>query len=111
MLFPAGPLHHIEHMLRKLDPLDLLRIGQAMGHPPRGEETKPKVVQNSENRCAWRVEGLTDLAGRRMRLFLKKSENGITMIVLRGLPGLSSSSTVSRPARNLATHFSFLIPH
>jgi hypothetical protein len=31
-------------MLRKLDPVGLLRIGQAMEYPPRGEETKPDVV-------------------------------------------------------------------
>jgi hypothetical protein len=30
------------------------------------------------------VDGLADLAGGRMRLLLKKSENGITKIVLRG---------------------------
>jgi hypothetical protein len=71
-------------MLRKLDPIGLMRIGQAMGYPPRGEETKPEVVQNSENCRPLPVEGLTDLAGGRMRLLLKKSENHITMIVLRG---------------------------
>jgi hypothetical protein len=71
-------------MLRKLDPIDLLRIGQAMGYPPRGEETKPEVVQKSENCRPWREEGLTDLAGGRMRLLLKKSENCITKIVLTG---------------------------
>jgi hypothetical protein len=71
-------------MLRKLDSFGLLRIGQAMRYPPRGEETKPEVVQNSENCRPWRVEGLTDLAGGRMRLVLMKSENCITKIVLRG---------------------------
>jgi hypothetical protein len=71
-------------MLRKLDPIGLLRIGQAIGYPRRGEEMKPEVVQNSENCCPWRIEGLTNLAGRRMRLLLKKSENCITMIILRG---------------------------
>jgi hypothetical protein len=70
-------------MLRKLDPIGLLRIGQAMGCPARGDEMKPKVVQDSEDSHPWRVEGLTDLAGGRMRLLLKKSENCITKIVLR----------------------------
>jgi hypothetical protein len=69
-------------MLRKLDPIRLLRIGQATGYPPRGEEMKPEVVQNSENCHPWRVEGLTDLAGGAMRLILNKSENCITKIVL-----------------------------
>jgi hypothetical protein len=84
MLFRADALHHIEHMLRKLDPISLLRIGQAMGYPPRGEEMKPGIVQNSENCRLWRVEGFADLAGGRMRLLLKKSENCITKIVLTG---------------------------
>jgi hypothetical protein len=84
LLFRAEPSHHIEHMLRKLDPIGLLRIGQAMRHPPRGEETKPEVVQNSENCRPWRAEGLTDPTGGRMRLLLKNSENCITKIVLRG---------------------------
>jgi hypothetical protein len=106
MSFRAEPLHHIEHMLRKLDPIGLLCIRHAMGYPPLGEETKPEVAQNSDNCRQWRVEGLTDLAGGRMRLLLKKSENCITKIVLRSLPSLSSSSTVSGPARNLAAHFS-----
>jgi hypothetical protein len=82
--FPGEPLHHIEPMLRKVDPIGLLCIGQAMGYPPRGEETKLGVVQNSENCRPWREEGLTDLAAERMRLPLKKSENCITKIVLRG---------------------------
>jgi hypothetical protein len=77
-------MHHIEYMSRKLNPIGLLRIAQAMGYPPRGEETKHEVVPNSENCRPWPAEGLTDLAGRRMRLLLKKSENGITKIVLRG---------------------------
>jgi hypothetical protein len=70
--------------LRNLDPIGLLHIGQAMAYPPRGEETKPEVVQNSENCRPWRVEGLADLAGGRMRLLLKKPENCITKIVLMG---------------------------
>jgi hypothetical protein len=73
-------------MLRKPDPIGLLHIGQATEYPPRGEETKSEVVQNSENCCPWRVKGLSDLAGGRMRLLLKKSENRITNIVLRGPP-------------------------
>jgi hypothetical protein len=85
LLFRAEPLHHIEHMLRKLKPIGLLRIGQVMEYPPRGEETKPEVVQNRENCRPWRAAGLTDLAGGRMTLLLKKSENCITKIVLRGL--------------------------
>jgi hypothetical protein len=48
-LFRAEPLHHFDHMLRKLDAVGLLRIEQAMGYPPRGEEMKLDVVQNSEN--------------------------------------------------------------
>jgi hypothetical protein len=71
-------------MLRELNPIGLSCIRQAIGYPPRGEETKPEVVQNSENCPQWRVEDLTDLAGGRMRLLLKKSENCITKIVLRG---------------------------
>jgi hypothetical protein len=71
-------------MLRKPDLIGFLRIGQAMEHPPSGEETKTDVVQNSENCRPWRVEGLADLAGGRMRLLLKKFENCITKIVLRG---------------------------
>jgi hypothetical protein len=71
-------------MLRKLDPIGLLRIGRAMGYPPRGEETKPEIVQNLENCRPRRVEGVIDLAQRRMTLLLKKSENCITKIVLRG---------------------------
>jgi hypothetical protein len=71
-------------MLRKLNAIGLLRVGQAMGHPRRGEETKPEVVQNPENCRPWRVEGLTDIAGGRMRLLLMKSENCITKIVLSG---------------------------
>jgi hypothetical protein len=55
-----------------------------MGYPRRGEEMKPEVVQNEENCRPWRVEGLTDLAGGRMRLLLKKSENCIITIVVRG---------------------------
>jgi hypothetical protein len=72
-----------------------------MGYPPWGEEMKPEVIQDSENCRPWRVEGLADLAGGRMRLFLKKSENCITKIVLRrrswpfailnGLPACSKS--------------------
>jgi hypothetical protein len=69
-------------MLRKFDAIGLLRIGQAMGYPLRGEEIQAEVVQNSENCCPWRVEGLTDVAGGRMWLLLKKSENRITKIVL-----------------------------
>jgi hypothetical protein len=72
-------------MLRKFKPVGLLCIGQAMGYPPRDEETKLDVVQDSENCRPWRVEGLIDLVGGRMRLLLKKSENCITKIVLRGL--------------------------
>jgi hypothetical protein len=72
-------------MLRKLDLGGLLRNGHAMVCPPGGEETKSKVVQNSENRRPWRVEGLTDLARGRISLLVKKSENCITKIVLRGL--------------------------
>jgi hypothetical protein len=83
LLSRAEPLHYIEHMLRKPDPISLLRIRQAMGHPPRGEETKPEVIQNSENCRPWRVESLADFAGRRMRLLLNKYENNITKIVLR----------------------------
>jgi hypothetical protein len=75
-------------MLRKLDLIGLLRIEQAIGYPPRGQETKPDIVQNSENCRPWPIEGLTDLAGGRMRLLLKKSENWITEIVLRGLSDL-----------------------
>jgi hypothetical protein len=71
-------------MLTKLDPISIMRIGQAMRYPPWGEETKPEVVQNEENCRPWRVEGLTILAGGRMRLLLKRSENCITKIVLRG---------------------------
>jgi hypothetical protein len=71
-------------MLRKLDPIGLLRTRQAMQFPPRGEEMKPEVIQNSENCRPWRVEGVTDLAGGRMRLILKKSENCITKIIVRG---------------------------
>jgi hypothetical protein len=89
LLFRAEPLHHIEHMLRKLDAIGLQRIGQAMSYPPRGEEMKPGVVQNTRNCCPWRVEDLTDLTGARMRLLLKKSENCSTKIVLRGLSGFS----------------------
>jgi hypothetical protein len=92
-------------MLRNLDPIGLPLIGQATEYPHRGEETKPEVVQNSENGRPWRVHGLADLAGGRMRLVLKKYENCITKIVLRGLSGLSSSLTVSGPAPNLAIHF------
>jgi hypothetical protein len=84
MLFPAEHLHHLEHILGKLDPIGLLRIGQTMGYPRRGEETKPEVVQNSENCRPLRVDGLTDLAEGIMKLLLKKSENCITNIVLRG---------------------------
>jgi hypothetical protein len=69
-------------MLRKLDPIDPLRIGQAMRYPPRGEEMKPEIAQNPENCRPWRAERFTDLAGGRMRLLLKKSENCITKIVL-----------------------------
>jgi hypothetical protein len=87
-------------MFRKLDPICLLRITQAMDNPYWGEETKPEVVQNSENCRPWRGEGLTDLAGGRMRLFLKKSENRITKIVLSGpswpLVILDSLSTCSK---------------
>jgi hypothetical protein len=93
-------------MLRKLNPIGLLGIGQAMGYPHRGEETKPEVVENSENCRPWPLEGGTDLVVRRIRLLLKKSETYIAKIVLRTLHGLSSSSTVSRLARNLAAHFS-----
>jgi hypothetical protein len=71
-------------MLRNFDPIRLLCIRQAMGYPPRGEETKPEVAQNSENWRPWRVEGHTDLTGGRTRLLLKKSENCIIEIVLRG---------------------------
>jgi hypothetical protein len=71
-------------MLRKPDPITLLYIGQEMGYPPRVEETKPEVVQNSENCRPWRVEDLTDLARRKMRLLLNKSENCIVKIVMRG---------------------------
>jgi hypothetical protein len=71
-------------MLRKLDPFGLLRIGQAMAYPPRGEGMKPDVIQNSENCRPWRVEGLADLAGGIMKLLFMKSENCITKIVLRG---------------------------
>jgi hypothetical protein len=71
-------------MLRKLDPIGLLLIEQATAYPPRGEETKLEAVQNSENCCPWQVGGLTNLAGGRMRLLLKKSENCITKIVPRG---------------------------
>jgi hypothetical protein len=71
-------------MLRKLDPIGLLRIEQAMGHPPCGEEMKAEVIQSSENCLPWRLKGLVDLAGGRMRLLLMKSENCITKIVLRG---------------------------
>jgi hypothetical protein len=84
LLFRADPLHHIEQILRKLDPIGLLGIGQAMEYPPWGKAMKPEVVPNSENCRSWRVEGLTDLAGGGMRLLLKKSENCITKIVLRG---------------------------
>jgi hypothetical protein len=83
LLFRAEPLHQIEHILTMLDPIGLLRIGQAMGYPPRGQETKADVVQNSENCSPWGMEGLTDLAGERMRLLLRKPENLITKIVLR----------------------------
>jgi hypothetical protein len=62
--FRAELLQNIEHMLRKLDSIGLLRIGQAMEYPPRGEETKPKVIQNSENCGPWRVGCLSDVAGR-----------------------------------------------
>jgi hypothetical protein len=55
-----------------------------MEYPPRGEEMKPEVVKNSEDCRPWRVEVLIDLAGGRMRLLLKKSENCIAKIVLRG---------------------------
>jgi hypothetical protein len=44
MLFRAEPLHHIEHMLRKLDLIGFLPIRQALGYRPWGEETKPEVV-------------------------------------------------------------------
>jgi hypothetical protein len=44
LLFRAETLHYIEQMLRKLDPFGHLRIGQAMGNPPRGAEMKPAVV-------------------------------------------------------------------
>jgi hypothetical protein len=71
-------------MLRKPDAVGLLCIGQVMAYPPLGEETKPEVARNSVNCRLWRVEGLTDLAGGRMRLLLKKSENCIAKIVLRG---------------------------
>jgi hypothetical protein len=54
------------------------------GDPPRGKEMKPDVVQNSENCRPWRLDGLTRLAGRRMRLFFNKSENCITKIALMG---------------------------
>jgi hypothetical protein len=84
LLFRAESLYHLEHMLRKFDPIGLPRIGQAMRYPPWGEETKPEVVQNSENCRPWRVETIADLAGGRMRLLLKKSENCITKVVLIG---------------------------
>jgi hypothetical protein len=71
-------------MLRKLDPISLLRIGQAIEYPPRGEEMKPEVVHNSENCRPRLVEGLTDTAGGRMRLLLMKSEKCVTKIALRG---------------------------
>jgi hypothetical protein len=71
-------------MLRKLDLIGFLRMRQAMRYPPRGEEAEPEVVQSWENCHPWRVEGPTDLAGGRMGLLLKKSENCITKIVLRG---------------------------
>jgi hypothetical protein len=70
-------------MLRKLDRIGLLRIGKAMDYPIRGDEAKSEVVQNSENCRRWRVKGLIDLAGGRMRLLLNKSKNCITKIVLR----------------------------
>jgi hypothetical protein len=86
-------------MLRKLDPIGLPRVGQAMGYPPLGDETKLEVVQNSENCRPWRAEGLTDLAVGRVRLLLKKSEHCISKIVLKGpfwplviLDGLSACS-------------------
>jgi hypothetical protein len=69
-------------MLRKFDPIGLLRIGETMEYPLRGEEMKPEVIQNSENCHPWSAEGLADLAGGRMRLLLKKSEKCITKIVL-----------------------------
>jgi hypothetical protein len=84
MLFRAKPLRHIEHMLRKPNPIGLLHIRQAMEYPLWGEEMKPEAVQNSENCRPWRAEGLTDLAEGRMRLLLKKSENCLTKIVLMG---------------------------
>jgi hypothetical protein len=74
-LFRAEPLHHIEHMLRKLDLAGLLCLGQGMGYPPWDQETKPEVVQKSENCRPWRVEGPADLAGGIMKLLLMKSEN------------------------------------
>jgi hypothetical protein len=72
-------------MLRKLGPIGLVLIRQAMVYPARGEETKPDVVQNSENLRPCQVEGLIDLSGGRIRLFLEKSKNCITKIVLKGL--------------------------
>jgi hypothetical protein len=84
LLFRAESLHHIEHILRELDPISVLRIGQAMGSPPQGEDTKAEVIQNSENCRPWPVEDLTDLVGGRMRLLLNKSENCIIKIVLSG---------------------------
>jgi hypothetical protein len=57
-------------MLRKIDLIGLLGIGQAMKYAPRSAEMKPEVVQNSENCRPWPVESLIDLAGGRMRLFL-----------------------------------------
>jgi hypothetical protein len=85
LLDRAEPLHHIEHMLRQFDPIGLLCIRHAMGYPRRGEETKPEVVQNSQNCRPWRQEGLADLVGGCMRLLPKKSENCITKIVMRAI--------------------------
>jgi hypothetical protein len=49
MLFGAESLNYVQHMLRGVDPVSLLIIRQATGNPDRGGETKPDVVQNSEN--------------------------------------------------------------
>jgi hypothetical protein len=86
LLFRAEPLHHIEDILRKFDPILLLHIGQAMAYPSWGEETRPEIVQNRENWRPWRLKGLTDLVGGRMRLLLTESENSIIKIVARGPP-------------------------
>jgi hypothetical protein len=53
LFFGDESMHHSQQMLRKVDPFDLLLVGQAMECPHRGEEIKPEIFQNSENCRPW----------------------------------------------------------